>query len=154
MQVPAETPAARFVQWLNEAQGSTGGLAYLVNHIQTFWDARDRSNVIHLHYSQLQADLEGEMRRLAARLGVAVAEDLWPDLVKAATFDEMKKRAPEAAPNASDPIWIDTTRFFNKGTSGQWRDVIGDPELDAYEARIAELAQPDLIAWLHQGPIR
>ncbi|MEX2395136.1 MAG: sulfotransferase domain-containing protein [Actinomycetota bacterium] len=150
MQAPAETPAERFRHWIDEAQGSTGGLAYLVNHIQTFWDARERPNVIHLHYARLQTDLEGEMRALASTLGIDVPEQLWGELVKAATFEEMKRRAPKAAPNASDPIWKDTSRFFNKGTSGQWRAVIGESELDAYEARLKELATPELTEWLHQ----
>jgi hypothetical protein len=110
--------------------------------------------VIHLHYSLLKADLEGEMRALAKKLGVDVPDALIGELANAATFDEMKKRAAKAAPNASDPIWKDTSRFFNRGTNGQWRSLIDESDLERYERRVNELASPQLSEWLHQGPIR
>ena len=37
-----------------------------------------------VHYADLLTDLEGEMRRLAARLDLEVPEDVWPSLVDAA----------------------------------------------------------------------
>ncbi len=128
-------------------------LAGLIHHLAGFWAARDRDDVVLLHYDDLQTDLEGEMRRLANRLAIEVPEERWPTLVKAATFDDMRRRATERAPDTQNRIWKSTTDFFHRGTSGQWGDVF-DAELAAhYEDRVRELAPPDLAAWLHRGTL-
>jgi hypothetical protein len=125
-------------------------LAGLIHHMAGFWAVRDRDDVILLHYDDLQTDLEGEMRRLAGRLGIEVPEERWPALVKAATFDDMRSRATERAPDTEKRLWKNTTDFFHRGTSGQWEDIF-DADLAAhYEAKVRELAPPDLIAWLHR----
>ena len=49
-------------------------------------------NVVLVHYDDLLADLEGQMRCVADRLGIAVAEQSWPALVEAATFERMRGR--------------------------------------------------------------
>ena len=128
-------------------------LAGLINHLQGFWAVRDRDDVVLLHYDDLQTDLEGEMRRLAGRLGIEVPEERWPVLVKAATFDDMRSRAEERAPDTENRIWRSTTDFFKRGTSGQW-EAIFDADLSAhYEARVRELAEPDFAAWLHRATL-
>lgn len=124
-------------------------LAGLIHHMASFWAARHRDDVILLHYDDLQTDLEGEMRRLAGRLGIEVPEERWPELVKAATFEEMRSRATERAPDTEKRLWKNPADFFHRGTSGQW-EAIFDAELAAhYEAKVRELAPPDLVAWLH-----
>jgi aryl sulfotransferase len=126
-------------------------LAGTIHHLKSFWDVRDRADVVLVHYDDLQADLEGEMRRLAGRLSIEVPEERWPELVKAATFAEMRRRAATVAPDTANAIWKSTEDFFKRGTSGQWSDVF-DAELQArYEAKLRELAPPDLIAWLHRA---
>jgi len=141
----------RFWQWVDSP--TSPSLRAMVHHLTTFWEARDRPNVVLLHYGDLKADLERQIRRLAARLEVNVAEELWPNLVQAATFEEMRRRADELVPNASDGLWRDNARFFNKGTIGQWQRLLDDEDLRRYQARIMELADPELATWMHQGPI-
>jgi hypothetical protein len=65
----------------------------------------------------------------------------------------MRRRADELVPNASDGLWRDNARFFNKGTIGQWQRLLDDEDLRRYQARIMELADPELATWMHQGPI-
>ena len=122
-----------------------------LHHLQTFWEVRDRDDVILVHYDDLQSDLEGEMRRIAGRLGIEVPEERWPALVKAAQFDDMRRRADVVAPDTENHIWKDTTGFFHQGTSGQWGGVIDDESLAHYADRVRELAPADLIEWLHRG---
>jgi hypothetical protein len=126
-------------------------LASTIHHLATFWAARDRGDVVLLHYDDLRADLEGEMRRLADRLGIEVSESRWPALVEAATFAEMRRRADVVAPDTNEHLWKSNAEFFHLGTSGQWRDVFDEELLARYEARLSELAPPDLAGWLHQG---
>lgn len=154
--VPPESERERFWAWVDEEptpEQRLAGLASTLHHVSSFWNERSRPNIVMLHYGDLSRDLERQMRSLASRLGVAVPEERWDSLVSAATFESMRNRAKESAPNATEPIWLDTSRFFNKGTSGQWRDLLDEDDLRRYEERVMELAEPDLVTWVHQGPI-
>lgn len=123
----------------------------VLHHNETFWRFRHLPNIHFFHYDDLKRDLDGEMRRVADVLGIAVDEALWPSLVEAATFDKMKQNAEQLAPGAERGAWHDTARFFNKGTSGQWRDVLGEEELRLYRAATDERLPPDLTRWLETG---
>ena len=41
-------------------------------HLTDAWARRDEPNMVLVHYEDLSADLDGEMRRLADRLGIRV----------------------------------------------------------------------------------
>lgn len=156
MQMP-ETESERFWHWVENnlaVVDSVGGLAFTMHHLGSFYAERGRPNVVMLHYGDLKADLEGQMRSLAGTLGITVEEDRWPTLVQAATFESMKARATEVAPNATESIWQDQERFFHRGTSGQWHQIITD-DADArrYRERVGQLADDDLSRWVHQGEI-
>jgi aryl sulfotransferase len=118
-------------------------------HLSDAWARRDEPNVVLVHYDDLVIDLEGEMRRLATLLGITVRDDTWPALVAAATFDSMRARAQRAAPNP-DSVLKDPAAFFRRGTSGAGREVLTTDEMARYHARTAQLAPPDLMAWLHR----
>ncbi len=108
--------------------------------------------VLLVHYDDLSAGLCGQMRRLAALLGISVWPHIWPSLVRAATFDAMRARAAAQAP---DPAGIlkDPTAFFRRGYSGAGRETLSLAELERYQARAAQLAPPDLLGWLHRDSI-
>jgi aryl sulfotransferase len=104
-----------------------------------------------LRYEDLLDDLEAQMRYIAGRLGIAIAETIWPDLIQAATFEDMKGRASQLAPEAShDGFYDDRDQFFRKGSTGQWRQILSDEELPQYAARVGEYAPADLAAWIHR----
>jgi aryl sulfotransferase len=147
---PLESARDRFWQWADSPEDMIG-LSSMLHHFSTFWQMRDQPNVVFLHYQEMQDDLEGTMRRLAARLGIEVPERKWPELVRAASFDEMKNRADELAPEPG--IWIDNNQFFRRGTSGQWRELLDADDLRRYRDRVQELADPELVDWVHHGKI-
>jgi hypothetical protein len=122
-----------------------------VRHLLGFWEARDRLDVVFVHYDDLLADLAGEMQRLAGHLGIDVPDDRWPALVEAATLDAMRGRAADVVPGASADQWRDPDRFFRRGTSGQWRADADDAALDRYTTLVRTLAPDDLVAWLHHA---
>jgi hypothetical protein len=146
--VRAASQRDRFREWVDAP--ASPGLSALVHHLATFWEAKEYPNVVLLHYNDLKSDLEGQMRGLATRLDLKISEELWPDLVHAATFDEMRKHADKIVPNATAALWYDNARFFNKGASGQWRQLLEAEDVRFYDARVRELAKPDLAAWMHQ----
>lgn len=157
---PADPPAPRrplrewLLDWVQtevDPRQELDSLPGVMWHLQGAWARRDAENVVLVHYDDLAADLEGQMRRLAERLGVVVHETRWPELVAAAGFPAMRERASLLAPDA-DGILKDRAAFFRRGTSGAGRELLTPGELERYHARAAELAAPDLLAWLHRAP--
>jgi aryl sulfotransferase len=118
-------------------------------HLSDAWSRRGQPNVQLVHYDDLAADLGSEMYRLAQLLEIAVPKESWPDLIEAASFDHMRSRAEQLAPNPSG-VLKHSAAFFRRGTSGSGRELLTDEELDHYHARTARLAPSDLLAWLHR----
>lgn len=123
-------------------------LVGVLHHLSDAW-SRDSSNVLLVHYDDLLADLDGEMRRVAHRLGIEVPEHVWPVLVEAATFDRMRSRSEELTPNTLG-VLKDPSRFFRSGRSGAGSEMLAPDELAAYNERVRALAPADLVAWLHR----
>lgn len=143
-----------FRRWIGSSCSTDPGHAAhadVLNYVKTFWEYRHLPNILMLHYSDLQADLDGEMRRIAKFLEIEVPEYLWPELVAAAGFENMKRNADRLAPQVTDDVWKDTSQFFNKGSSGQWRDILGEEELSVYQQVMVERLEPELASWLESG---
>jgi aryl sulfotransferase len=117
--------------------------------VDSFWMFRHLPNVLLVHYNDLVADLDGEMRRIADFLGIDVAPSTWPDLVDAARFQSMKRDAT-ALLGPMDRFAGGATTFIYKGSNGRWRDVLDAADLALYEQAAAGL-DPGLRAWLEQG---
>jgi hypothetical protein len=105
--------------------------------------------VVLVHYDDLSGDLEGEMRRLAELLGIAVPGGIWPALVAAATFDSMRARADRLVP-APPGLLVDNAAFFRRGASGSGRELLTGAERARYHAHAAQMAPSDLLSWLHR----
>jgi hypothetical protein len=69
--------------------------------------------------------------------------------VRAATFEQMRDRANQVAPDRGG-VLKDKAAFFRRGRSGSGRELLTDRELARYRERSARLAPPDLLAWLHR----
>lgn len=128
-----------------------GSLANILHQFGTMWDRRHLPNVALFHFADYQADLVGELLRLAGVLGYRLSRDRAVQLAAFATFDAMKTRAADFAPNATEGIWHSDERFFRSGRSGEWQDIFTEVEHRRYYHRINTLAAPDLLAWAHEG---
>lgn len=134
-------------------QEEMDGLAGVMWHLRGAWELRDRPNILLVHYDDLQADLIGQMRLLAERLGIHVSERAWPALVDAARFESMRADAANLAPGRNG-VFKDMAAFFRRGSSGAGRELLGEQELTEYQRRTEQLAPADLLAWLHRHPPR
>jgi hypothetical protein len=148
-------PDERFRMWINAGPQPwvwdgfpIGSVLYLTN---TYWQHRDLPNIHFLHYADLTRDLDGEMRRLSAALGIAVDEAKWPSLVAAARFDTMKRNAEGNAPGAHLGEWMDSNKFFRKARTGEWREVLSQENQALYEKIASERLSPELKSWLENG---
>ncbi len=138
------------VRWIDDEGTYPESLRSVMWHLTGAWTRRAWPNVVLMHYDDLTAALESQMRYLAWRLGIAVPEATWPALVPAATFDHMRARADHLVP-AAHGLVRDSASFFRRGDSGAHHEVLTAAEIARYHARAAQLAPPDLLAWLH-GP--
>lgn len=148
-----ETPPPRppLMDWIDEwvdadpsPQDELDGLPGVLHHLADAWARRDEASVALVHYTDLLADLDGAMTRLADGLDLAPPTS---ELVAAARFDAMRDRADLLAPDAGG-ILVDRQAFFRQGGSSR-ADLPADL-VTRYEARAPALAPPDLLTWLHR----
>jgi aryl sulfotransferase len=119
-------------------------------HAESFWVHRHLPNILMVHYNDMKADLDAEMRRIAAFCDFDIAEHSWPSLVESASFESMKRDASKLVPGTARAFTQGVDSFIYKGTGGRWRDVLSDEDLDLYERAAAQL-DPSLRAWLENG---
>ena len=135
----SDDAAEFFHLWLTDGDtdgdGDEGASFFHVEN--SWWAVRDDPNVLMVHYADLKADLEGEMRRIAAFLDIDVPEALWPSLVEAASFGSMRR---EVETNGGfDAVFNGgAARFFNKGVNGRWQGLFADADLALYDARVRQ----------------
>jgi aryl sulfotransferase len=158
---PAEPPRPRtplhdrLLRWItddDDPREYPDSLPGLMWHLSDAWARRHEPNVMMVHYDDLLADLDGQMRRVARQLGIAIPEQAWPALVQAATFKGMRNSADMLVPTLG--LFKSNAAFFRRGTSGAGREILSDEEIAGYHARAAQLAPPDMLTWLHSSGAR
>jgi len=146
---------ADYLRWfIDNDEPPTGsgphGLDDYCQQIRTYWDARDAANVHLFHYADLWADRDGEMRRVAAALGVPIDEERWPAFVQAAGLTSMRSRAADTAPDAHMGIWESPEKFFRTGGTRDWASLLGPGDVAHFDGRLRSLAG-DAAGWAADG---
>ena len=151
---PSAAPADYFREWLAakpERKSVEGPPSpYFFDLEASYWAERRRANILLVHYADLSGDLDAEMRRIAAFLDIEVSEFLWPSLVRAAGFEAMKSSGDALMPQTKSMFPEGSSRFFNKGQNGRWRQVLTDDDLALYAAA-TQMLTPGLADWLERG---
>jgi aryl sulfotransferase len=133
-----------FERWITDAPP--------LRYLASWWDLRDEPNVLLVHYNDLQADLDGEMRRVAAFLKIDIPAALWPEVVERCTFERMREDADKVG-NFQRLFEGGAEAFFFQGTNGRWRGVLTEGELQHYQDRVEELLTPEAAHWLEHGSL-
>jgi aryl sulfotransferase len=153
---PAETDRPRkslrdwVLRWIDDdsdPREELDSLPGVMWHLSDAWARRGEPNVLPVHYDDLSADLDGQMCRLAGKLGITVRESAWPGLVQAATFEHMRASASQLVPAGG--ILKSSAASFRRGTSGARREILTEQEIAHYHARVATMAPADMLTWLH-----
>lgn len=151
---PMPDPADFFHRWMTEGihEGVASGLPLpsYFDFERSWWDARDASNVLLVHYADLSSNLEGEMRRVANFLGIEIIEELWPAMVEAAGFGAMRRDGDKIMGRATARFRRGSGGFFFKGTNNRWKGVFRAEDLALYDAEMARLP-PTCARWLAEG---
>jgi aryl sulfotransferase len=147
--------AARFEEWMTRGwfEWESDGYPYWshLHHCKTWWEVRQLPNVRLVHYDDLLADLAGEMRELAAWLGIGVPEARWPHVVDACRFETVKRDPEKVVGDMSWGFQGGAQTFIHKGTNGRWRGVLGDAELALYAEATKRTLSPECARWLESG---
>jgi aryl sulfotransferase len=123
-----------------------------LHHAQTWWDYRHLPNVRLVHFNDLRADLEGQMRAIASWLNIEVPEARWPSVVHACEFETVKANPEKVVGEMVEVAFKGGGQtFIHKGTNGRWKDVLSAEELELYEAAKRRAMSEDCARWLEQG---
>lgn len=139
---------AFFDGWL---KGEMYGADTFFQNVQSWWDRRDAPNVMLVHFNKLKADMEGEIRRIAAFLEIEIDAASWPAIVEHCSFDYMKENADSISEHFQAFFDGGLKNFIYKGTNGRWRDLLSPSQISSYENAAAESLAPDCARWLATG---
>jgi aryl sulfotransferase len=121
------------------------------DHIRGWWQIRHLPNLLLVHFADLKADLDTEMRRIAAFLEIPVDERVWPTHLERCGFAYMKAQSSRIMPGLDAFLHDGARTFINKGTNGRWRDVLSEGEIDRYETEACRQLGEAGAAWLAAG---
>lgn len=146
---PIEPPPDSVVQYFRDWMAGDGHPFWpFWENVRSWWAIRDLPNVLMIHFSDLKADMPGEIRRIADFLEISIDESRWDDILLHCSFDYMKAHAGQAAP-LGGVFWDGGAEtFINKGTNGRWRDQLTTDEVQQYETRAREELGEACSSWL------
>ncbi len=144
----------RWRRWMTEGKHDFVSDGYpfqsVFNYAESYWKYRHVPNILLVHYNDLKANLEGEMRRVAKFLEKDIPEADWPAYVEAATFDSMKKHMPTLSPSFEFIFDHGAVGFMHSSDNNRWREILTEEDLALYEEKASKL-DPALRNWLENG---
>ena len=144
-----------FRQWLDRGFDPKNfdfqSLEWLCHFLQTYWHYRDLPNIHLFHYSDMKNDLPGHVRKVAGILEVELTEAQLDEMTAAASFEALRAKGDQFAPNAGLGAWKSEKDFFAVGTNAQWKGKLTPEDLAAFESRIRDFLSEEQIAWLVRG---
>ncbi len=119
-------------------------------HVRSWWEQRLRNNVLLLHHASIVADMPCELRRLAAFLGLELAEAAIPAIAEHCEIGYMRAHAANL-PAFTRVFAQGAASFFHKGTNGRWREQLTPDEIARCDEIAARELAPDCAHWLRTG---
>jgi aryl sulfotransferase len=149
------TGETAFMDWLDlklePGTWDAQSLDLIVHFFLTYWQFRDLDNVHMFHYSDMKRDLKGSIAAMADALKIQLDDQMLEEMSAAADFNNMKKNAEQFAPASGTGMWKKETGFFATGKNAQWKELLTDSDLSAFDKRLDDLLPPDQAHWLLNG---
>ena len=126
----------------------------LFGFVAGWWPLRHAKNVLLLHFSDLKADHEGSVRKIASFLGFRPTAKQWPKILEYTSFDWMKAHEDKFELRTVAPVPVlDSGAMMRKGRVGAAKDDGVTPEISAEVARIGRETLKDDAAfeWFYGG---
>lgn len=116
-------------------------------HVKSWWNVRDRDDVLFLFYEDMLADPAAAVKSIADFVGVSLSSERVEEVVKATSFTAMQKD-----PQSNYSIWKSKFRkdgaqnFMRKGEIGDWKTHFSPDQAAHFDAAYANLLQecPDI----------
>ncbi|WZH48566.1 P-loop containing nucleoside triphosphate hydrolase protein [Fusarium acuminatum] len=151
-QRPGENPRDMFIDLIEDDTRPSLGWPFW-SHIRGWWEIRHQPNLMMIHFNDLKADLEGNIRKIAKFLDIPdMPEDKFKAAVEHCTFDWMKAHAALSAPPQAEVAWENgASDFVNKGCNKRWKDVLSEEDNKRYEEKAREELGEECANWLQNG---
>lgn len=147
---PADTALEYFENWL-ENDGAPFWSFW--ENVRSWWEIRDLPNVQLVHFADLKADLEGQIRQIANFIGTPVDNGAMARVLKHCSFDYMKANAAQSVP-LGGAFWNGGAKtFIHKGTSGRWKETLPQSVSDRYEQMAVDQLGKACATWLTEGDL-
>lgn len=124
-----------------------------LHHAQTWWEYRHLPNILLVHYADLLADPEGQVRRIAKHVGIPLDERLVPGILERISFDNMKQNFDSIMPKSEELFREGGKTFMYKGTNGRWQGLLTEAELAQCRKAVERELTPDCANWLENGGV-
>jgi len=148
---PFQPPTEDIHQYYTEWMEKDGYPVWsFFDYILSWWKYKHLSNILFVHYADLKRDPDGEIRRIAAFLDVAIDEETFPKILEYCSFDFMKENFTKYVPLGGGHF-KEPDAFINKGKNKRWQEVLSEEEVAAYEATAIERLGEECAHWLANG---
>jgi aryl sulfotransferase len=135
-------PHEFFKAWIERGSG-------YFDLVASYWQRRDRDNLLLVHYADLKNDLEGEIRRIADYLDIGLTDDKFAAVTERCTFEYMREH-PEMV-GEFEGFEGGIKGFIFKGQNNRWKEVLTEAELATYQDKLNEFLPADAVAWINKG---
>eukprot|EP00049_Salpingoeca_infusionum_P012693 m.233994 g.233994 ORF g.233994 m.233994 type:complete len:314 (+) comp15251_c1_seq2:111-1052(+) len=116
-------------------------------HVASWMQAKDKPNVLFVHYDKMKKDPRGEIARIATFLEQDLSDERLDEIVKATSFETMKAQQEVFEPPSA---FFKQGKFINKGKSGAWKDQFTEAMITEHEQELQKLS-PEVAKWLETG---
>lgn len=126
----------------------------LFHFIAAWWPLRDADNVLLLHFSDMKADHEGSVRKIASFLGFRPTAKQWRKILEYTSFAWMKAHEGKFELRTIAPVPVlDSGAMLRKGRVGAASDDGVTSEISADVARMGrEILKDDAaLEWFYRG---
>lgn len=141
---PNEDFAVYFKEWLD---GDGYPLWSFWSHIRSWWELRERSNVLVLHYEDILAEPRKRIVEIAGFLGLTFGAEDVDKLVAMSSKDYMARNINWISPDISLALNGGGGVFFSGKRRG-WREMLSDSEMERYQRTAVRELDTELAEWL------
>ena len=114
-------------RWLDVYLSPDTALGSWAAHLQSYWSARERPNVLFLTYEQMREDLPGTVDKIAKLMGVELTPDERAAVIEQCTFEHMKKIGAKFDP--AGPPWASSQgAMIRRGERGKSAELLSAAE--------------------------
>ncbi len=135
---------AAFGEWLEKDDALAGPIW---SNVQSWWDMREKSNILLIHYSELTADIVAAISRVANFLEIEVDATLLEASRRHSSLEHMKALASREA-NLAWTFVDQGESFVHRGSGGHWRSELSDRAVEKLHEVAGQQLSIDCKEWL------